>query len=74
MTELTEFDKAFIEAYWQVNQCPRDVLIEYVNAKTDQQQDDFYKNHSEYYSHLTDTYCTFRDGFEYAKQLYMVIA
>ena len=74
MNELSEFDKVFIEAYWQVNQCPHDVLLEYVNAKTDKQQDDFYKNHSEYYSHLTDTYSTLRDGFEYAKQLYEVTA
>jgi len=74
MNELTEFDKAFLLAYKHVNQCPDYVALAFINAKTDKQQDDFYKSHSEYYSHLMDTYSTFRDGFNYAKELYKVTA
>jgi len=74
MNELSDFDKAFLLAYRHVNQCPDYVALAFINAKTDKQQDDFYKSHSEYYSHLMDTYSTFRDGFAFAKQLYMVTA
>tara|TARA_R110000868_G_scaffold229747_1_gene482858 strand:+ start:333 stop:557 length:225 start_codon:yes stop_codon:yes gene_type:complete len=72
MNELTEFDKAFLLAYKHVNECPDYVALSFVNAKTDKQQDDFYKSHSDYYSHLMDTYSTFSAGFEYAQKLHGV--
>jgi hypothetical protein len=72
MNTLTDFEKAFLLAYRHVNQCPDYVALAFVSAKSDKEQDDFYKSHSEYYSHLMDTYSTFRDGFNYAKQLHEV--